>query len=230
MSEVYAKSEGVTLVGGGVVSVKTLENALKHAPWLVAADGGADQAVALGHQPDVVIGDLDSLSDSLRTTLGATRLRHIATQDNTDFDKAINLIEAPFVLAVGFSGGRLDHTLAAMNTLLRNPARRLIIATGADVCVLLPPQLDLSLPVGTRVSLFPMGSVTCTSEGLHWPVAGLAFDPRGTIGTSNITTHATTRLTCTAPSMLLLLPETALDPLLNALRAVPLWPQTARAR
>ncbi|WP_323037874.1 thiamine diphosphokinase [Pararhodobacter sp.] len=230
MSVVYAKTEGVTLVGGGHVSADMLNRALNMAPWLVAADGGADKILALGQQPDLAIGDFDSISPETRAILGAARLHQVAAQHNTDFDKALDAIEAPFVLALGFSGGRLDHTLAAMNTLLCNPNRRVIVETGADLCVVLPPELVLTLPPGTRVSLFPMGATRCRSEGLEWPTDALAFSPFGRIGTSNQAVGGQVTLRPETPRMLLLVPPTALDALLKALRDAPLWQDDARAR
>lgn len=230
MSAVYAKSEGITLVGGGILTADMLNRALNVAPWLVAADGGADQILALGRRPDLVIGDFDSISSETRAILGAARLHRVETQDTTDFDKALDAIAAPFVMAVGFSGGRLDHSLAAMNTLLRNPDRRVIIDTGEDLCVVLPPELVLTLPPGTRVSLFPMGPVRCQSEGLAWPTDALAFSPQGRIGTSNRATGGRVGLTCDAPLMLLMVPETALAALLSALLAASVWQGDARAR
>ena len=44
----------------------------------------------------------------------------------------------------------------------------------------------MELPAGTRVSLFPMAPVTgLPSEGLRWPLDGLAFAPDARVGTSN---------------------------------------------
>jgi len=230
MSAVYAKSEGVTLVGGGPLGAETLRRALKYAPFLVAADGGADQLMAMGHPPDLAIGDFDSISNETRAILGPDRLHEIEAQDDTDFDKALRAVEAPFVLALGVSGGRLDHSLAAMNTLLRNPERRVIVDSGYDLCVVLPPRLSLDLAAGTRVSLFPMAPVSCESKGLEWPIKGLPFAPLGKIGTSNRATGGTVTLTSDAPAMLLLVPETELDALLRALRDAPVWPASAHAQ
>lgn len=230
MSARYAKHQGITLAGAGELRADTLTRALRHAPHLVAADGGADRVVALGHRPDLVVGDLDSVSDALLQTLTPRQLRPVHTQDDTDFDKALDLIDAPFILATGFSGARLDHTLASMNTLVRHGARKILVDTGHDLCCVLPPALSLVLAPGTRVSLFPMGRVACTSTGLHWPVDGLRFDPGGKIGTSNIATGGPVRLTADAPLMLLLLPEDLMDAVLPALLSAPSWPPPARAR
>ncbi|GAB4265512.1 MAG: thiamine diphosphokinase [Pararhodobacter sp.] len=230
MSARYAKSTGITVVGGGALDAATLARALAVAPTLVAADGGADRALALGHCPARVIGDLDSLSAAARARLGADRVEHDGDQETTDFDKVLSVIEAPFVVAVGFAGARLDHTLAAMSTLARNTNRRVILDTGADLCLLCPPRLALDLPTGARVSLYPLAPLRCRSEGLVWPTDQLTFSPLGRIGTSNAATGGKVVLEPDAPALLALFEIRALTPLLAALRAAPPWPPDARAR
>ena len=153
-----ASPKGVTLIGGGAVTAEDLSLALSLAPVLVAADGGADAAIALGHLPDRAIGDFDSISESARAALGPSRLRHVAEQDSTDFAKALGRIAAPFVLAVGFSGRRLDHTLAALNVMIRHPDPPCIMLAAEDIVFRAPSRLALPLAARTRVSLFPMGA------------------------------------------------------------------------
>lgn len=217
MDNAVVESEhGVTLVGGAPVTGAALALALAHAPRLVAADGGADRALRLGHRPEAVIGDMDSLSDVAKRQL-AGRLHPMAEQDTTDFDKALRRINAPFVLGLGFAGARLDHGLAVLNTLVRHPDRRCLILTGQDVAFLAPPALDLRLPVGSRLSLFPLGAVQGHSEGLRWPIAGLRFATDGTIGTSNQVAAPVVRLRFDAPRMLVILPRARLGAVLGAL-------------
>lgn len=208
---------GVTLIGGGALQPGDLELALGHAPCLVAADGGADAALALGHMPVRAIGDLDSISDAARAALGPDRLLHVAEQDSTDFTKALTRIEAPFVIATGFSGRRLDHTLAALNVMVRHRHLPCIMLTAEDVAFAVPPQLDLPLAPGTRVSLFPMGPAQGRSTGLLWPIEGIAFAPDGPIGTSNAALGPVT-LAVTGP-VIGLLPRDCLDLALAALTA-----------
>jgi thiamine pyrophosphokinase len=104
--------------------------------------------------PEAVIGDMDSLSATARARL-ADRLFPIAEQDTTDFDKALRLIAAPFVLGLGFAGARADHGLAVLNTLARHPDRRCFIIGARDVIFLCPPEIRLDLPRGTRRALTP---------------------------------------------------------------------------
>lgn len=225
-----ASSKGITLIGAAPVAPGALERALAFAPCLVAADGGADTALALGHMPDAVVGDFDSLSDSARGRIPPERLHPRSGQDDTDFDKVLSACEAPLFIAVGFTGARLDHTLAGMNTVVRHPHKRVIIDTGDDLCLLLPPALSLDLAAGTRVSLFPMAPVHASSQGLVWPVDGIGFAPDGPIGTSNRVAQPPLHLNVDAPAMLLMIPPDSLDALLKALNDAPVWPTDARAR
>ena len=208
---------GVTLMGGGAGTPAQLRRALVRAPRLVAVDGGADRALAMGHRPELVVGDLDSLSPAGRAALGPDRIRHIPEQDTTDFDKALRSIAAPFVLAVGFMGARVDHTLGAFNVLARHPGRACVLLGARDVCFLAPRAVTLRLAPGTRLSLFPMGPVRGQSAGLHWPLDGIDFAPGGMTGLSNRVSDPEVRLAFSAPRMLVLLPAGALDAALAAL-------------
>lgn len=216
--------EPVTLIGGAAVTRQRLDRVLALAPHLVAADGGADAALAHGATPRVVIGDFDSLSADARRRLPDTALHPIAEQDSTDFDKCLRNIAAPLVVGIGFSGDRTDHQLAACNTLVRHPDRRCVLVGAEELVFLAPPALVLGLAPGTAVSLFPMGAVEGVSEGLEWPIGGLNFAPDGRVGTSNRATGAV-QLSLTAPKMLVILPAAALEIVVAALLAASAtWP------
>lgn len=207
----------VTLIGGGEVNAADLADSLDRAPVLVAADGGADTALALGHTPRAVVGDFDSIRAGTRDALPPEAQFHVAEQESTDFEKALSRIAAPGVLALGLTGGRTDHELAAWHALMRTPAPPCIILAAQDIVFLAPERLALDLPLGTRVSLFPMAPVTGRSEGLHWPIDGIAFAPGQAIGTSNRSTAPRVTLEFSARAMLVILPKSMLDAAIAAL-------------
>ena len=215
-------NSAVTLVGGGVLAPEDLDMALGIAPRLIAADGGANQTMALGYRPEQVIGDLDSLDPSLRAALGR-RVVHVPEQDSTDLDKCLARIEAPFVLALGFDGARLDHTLAAMTAITRHGRARVLMIAAADIVFLAPPQLRLQLAIGERVSLFPMGPVSGRSTGLHWPIDGIRFTPEALVGTSNRADDTQVTVECNRPAMLVMLERTHLHMALQALLTAQDW-------
>ncbi len=198
---------GVTLVGGAPVAPEDLQWAAARAPRVIAADSGADTVILAGQTPEAVIGDLDSVSDRTRTSLPQGVLHHIADQDSTDFEKCLSLIDAPLIVGLGFLGARIDHTLAALSCLARNPAPCILLGP-SDVAFAAPAALRLDLAPGTRVSLFPMRPTEGRSEGLRWPIDGLRLDPSGRIGTSN---EATGAVYLEAEGLLVLLPRSERD-------------------
>ena len=214
-------TDGVTLVGGAPLGARILSMALARAPIVVAADGGADRALAAGVMPQAVIGDFDSISADARARIPPERQHPIAEQDTTDFDKALRSVAAPFVLALGFSGARADHGLAVFNTLLRHPGQPCVILGADDAVFLCPPALTLRMRPGDRLSLFPMGAVAGESHGLRWPIGGLDFAPDGRIGTSNEVSTPEVRLAFDAARMLVIVPRQRLDAVISAL--VPQW-------
>jgi thiamine pyrophosphokinase len=210
MNQVIVQSSGgITLVGGAPVSAALFRMARQRAPVVVAADGGADRCLAQGITPSAVIGDMDSISDAAREALGPDRLHPIAEQDSTDFDKALRSVDAPFVIALGFVGARLDHGLAVLTTLVRSQ-RPCVLLGPQDVVFHLPRRARLVLRRGDRFSLYPLARLTGTSLGLDWPIDGLDFAPDARVGTSNRVSSGPVDLTLSGPGMLCILPRARL--------------------
>jgi thiamine pyrophosphokinase len=214
---VVAGQTAVTLIGGGALRDNDLAEALDIAPLLVAVDGGADAAMAAGLTPQAVLGDLDSVSATTRAALGDKIFYEISEQNSTDFDKALRHLRVPLVLAVGFTGARLDHELAVFHSLVARPDHRCIVLGERDIVFHAPPRLRMDLAADTRVSLFPMAAVSGRSSGLHWPIDGLAFHPAEYIGTSNAATGGAVEIEADRPGLLVILPRSELDAAVTAL-------------
>jgi thiamine pyrophosphokinase len=212
----------VTLVGAGAFDQAMVEAAHRHAPVLIAADGGADRLAAMRLAPRAVIGDMDSIAEPERWRAGPGDFVHLAEQDSTDFEKCLYATEAPLYLAVGFTGRRIDHTLAVFHALLRYPEKRVILVGEDEVCALVPPGAVLRLAVtpGARVSVYPLLSVTAThSRGLVWPVDGLEMAPGRRIGTSNVASQPVIEIAFDRPGALLMLEPGSLGALVGAVQA-----------
>lgn len=217
----------VTLLGGAELGQDDLTTALGFAPVLVAADGGAGAALAAGLTPVAVIGDMDSLPAAAAVAF-ADRLVPISEQDTTDFDKALRHISAPLVLAIGVTGGRFDHELAVLHTLVLRADLPCVVIGAASLVFLCPPRIALDLPTGSVFSLFPLGAVGVVSSGLRWPTSGIGFAPDRVIGTSNAVTGPVT-LEADSPLMLVIVPRAALAEVVRALTvaASARWPVRA---
>lgn len=211
----------VTLAGGGELGEAALGAARAIGPALVAADGGAHGLRALGHMPARIIGDLDSLGPRAPWEAAGVEITHVTEQDSTDFEKCLAAIgPVPLVLAVGFTGGRLDHLMATLTAMGRADAPPVILVGPEDITFRAPPTLALDLPAGCRVSLWPLAPVTVTRcEGLVWDATGLAMAPLGRVGTSNAATGGTLRLAFSDPGMFVVLPVDRLAQVARALTA-----------
>lgn len=73
-------------------------------PLLVGVDGGADALVAEGHQPDMIVGDMDSAADSV-LTCGAELVVHAYTDGRAPGRERLEDLDVPYkiVAAAGTS-------------------------------------------------------------------------------------------------------------------------------
>lgn len=196
----------VTLVGGGEATPEDLYEALTLAPHCVAADGGAALVLTSGKMPEAVIGDFDSLPSEMEARIPPDRLHRVAEQDSTDFAKCLMRIDAPLIVGVGFTGRRVDHQLAALNTLVVFDHPPCVLLGAEEVIFHAPPRFELDMAVGDVVSLFPMQRVKGRSQGLEWPIDGIDFAPGHRVGTSNRATGSVT-LEMDGPGMLVIVPR-----------------------
>ena len=216
-TRIVQTTENLTLIGAGDVNKEVLSLALTYAPYLVAADGGAKLALKYGKTPNYVIGDFDSVDGDTLAKIPEHRRLPVAEQDSTDFEKCLRSIDAPLILGVGFLGRRLDHQLAALSALVRHAGIRCALIGAHDVVFHLPATIELHLPPGSRLSLFPLQPVTGRSEGLEWPIEGLEFAPGRRVGTSNRVVAPPVRLMMDGPGMLAIVPRAALPDVVVAL-------------
>lgn len=157
---------------------------------LLCADGGYAAAIAAGLQPDLTIGDFDSMPRSRAAGQIMTLPTH---KDDTDLLACLKEGRKrgyrSFRLA-GCIGGRLDHTLAAVGCLadcaLRGEEAWMADA-GTRMTVLAPGGYTLH-PLGARkLSLLAFTEeVTgvCLS-GTEWPLEGAVLESRFPLGISN---------------------------------------------
>jgi len=197
----------VVVAGGGplsalAVSVGDMAGATHEGSFIVAADSGLDFAVASGLVPNVLVGDLDSISAAGRMWAyehGATIEEHAPDKDMTDTELAIaRALQVPEVsdlmLLSGSAGAdeRLDHllgivlalghpSLAALDTV------RAVIGV-TDFRVLHPGRATtLDIQPGQQFSLLALHG-PCTGVnaiGARWPLNNATLTSSEARGLSN---------------------------------------------
>lgn len=184
--------------------------------FVVAADGGADTALALGLHVDLAIGDFDSLSAGGLAALerAGTRIeKHPAAKNATDLELALDaaLAAAPrSILVVGSAGGRLDHVLSSLE----------LLASSRYVGVELDAQLGDALVhvirdsrafQGTPGELLSLHAVHgaargVLTEGLRYPLVGETLEPGSSRGVSNVFAEPEARVSLTDGVLLAIRP------------------------
>ena len=181
--QIFNSDLPVILVGASPVELGSFFLSLPEAWPVIAADGGVDKLAGCGRRPELVIGDMDSV-----TALPADIPHLLLTgQDDTDFEKCLARIRAPLIVGFGFLDGRLDHSLAVMHALAaqRNSSAVMLCGTH-DVLACLRGDITFAAAPGARVSIWPLGRQAFRrSDGLRWPLDGLEMQLGGVIGTSN---------------------------------------------
>ena len=87
----YNEIDAVILANGDYPSSPLPLKVLSEAPYVVCCDGGADEYIAKGHLPDIIIGDGDSLSEENRLK-HADLLHHNPDQETNDQTKAVQFL------------------------------------------------------------------------------------------------------------------------------------------
>ncbi len=176
--------------------------------WIVAADGGANAARALGLVPDVIIGDLDSLKPATRGAFRASLVLRVSRQDNTDLEKALDFLVARRVRSVtilGSTGKRVDFTLGNFSVLWKYSSRlNLRFAGDSWYAVAVGTRRTIRARRGTTVSLLPFGPCRgITLRGLRYPLTDASMRV-GDTGLSNVVVRSPFTVRVRRGAMLLL--------------------------
>jgi thiamine pyrophosphokinase len=149
---------------------------LRQAETVVCCDGAASSLLQYGMEPHHIVGDMDSLSPTLRERF-RERIHHDPNQDSNDLAKAIRFClrhDLKDVCLLGTSGKREDHSLANLSILLEFSQYANIQAI-SDYGVFNPIRQTTTFESVPRqqVSIFSFTPDTLfTFHGLKYPVVG----------------------------------------------------------
>jgi thiamine pyrophosphokinase len=200
--------EALLVTGGEAPPRSRLESRLDGFELVCAADSGLDILVAWGIEPDIIVGDMDSIScPSLVGRFPGAEL-HLAPRDKDETDTELGISAlaakgADRIVLAGGGGGRLDHLLAIRaiferraspdaatgTTRVGTTRRPCEWHTSREAVYLVEEGSALSLDAepGSLVSVFPLaaGASSMSSTGLRWALDGLRWGA-GDSGVSNV--------------------------------------------
>jgi thiamine pyrophosphokinase len=201
---IVSSEKPLCLVGGAAASIDVINDISQWVEGFVAVDSGADVLLDAGVTPRVVIGDLDSISPQSRAAF-QDRLCEIKEQSTTDFEKALCRVTASALIALGFTGGRMDHILSVLSVMVRYPEKPVILTDAHDASFLASAgQTVFTLPQGTRVSLMPVTPATVSVDGVVWPFSQMQMTMAGFTSPSNAALGGDVSITTDAPVLVTL--------------------------
>lgn len=163
---------------------------------LLCADGGANSAMKMDLVPDVIIGDLDSIStEALREYRSITKIIEIKRQNDTDVEKCLKYaIKKGFdkTLLMGVTGNRLDHTFCNLGIILKFISQINVLLVAED-SFLKPMKGSVQLKsfAGETISLYGFDKKTkISSSGLKYPLKNISLPFGIKESTSNVATKS----------------------------------------
>ena len=158
--------------------------------FIMCADGGFDHAAAAGIVPDMLMGDLDSISAPENPAIETV----IFPSEKDDTDTGICLQTAldkgyTDILILGGLGGRFDHTMSNIQLITAkcHLTDRITIKYKNNTCTALNNS-SITLPriENQYVSVFPMTECHGVCEsGVKYPLDNATLPLGSTLGTSN---------------------------------------------
>jgi thiamine pyrophosphokinase len=219
-------SQAIVLADGDVGARSAIDRAwpgwLAPDPFVVAADGGARHAEALGLRVDLWVGDGDSLGEAGIAALEAAGVpveRAPVDKDESDTELAVAaaLTRRPSTITIlgALGGPRLDHALANLALLAMPDLRAVDVRlVGADARIRLlsapapdgsPERMEITGRVADLVTLLPVGgdATGVTTTGLQYPLSDEALLVGRSRGLSNLRNNETATITLRAGSLLI---------------------------
>ena len=184
--------------------------------FIIAADSGYEHAVSSGHQPHLLVGDMDSISAAHLAdarVLGIEIEEHQSNKDLTDTELAVTAAlerGATAITIVAGGGDRFDHVIGLLHSLASFSPRALttVFIGTARITFTSPGDLrTITTTVNDTVSLIPLGGdVVVSTTGLQWNLTNETLRAFASRGVSNRATHTTITIQATTGILAIIQP------------------------
>lgn len=186
------------IIGAGDLTMGEL--AVKEEDYVIAVDGGLSYCGVLGVEPDLVLGDFDSVNEQEREAIRILQeqvpekiVELPVEKDDTDMLAALKhgleLGYVDFRIYAG-TGGRFDHTLANIQCLLylKNHGATGYLVDGTGMILVLQNEaVHFQKSLEGYLSLFSLGKEArgVTIRGMKYPLEGYTLSNDYPVGISN---------------------------------------------
>lgn len=191
--------KGLVISSGTINNYSILDSMVEEVNFIVCADGGMDHLMKINRLPDLVLGDLDSISEQALDYINKNKIaiqKYPSIKDATDTALAMEyLVDEGFrdITLIGVTGTRQDHTIAnvlLLNTLYDKGVKGKIVDDN-NVIYLIDDYLELKYQEGSYVSIVPItdNGIEVSLEGFYYNLNNEKIKFGSTYGISNKITN-----------------------------------------
>lgn len=182
--------QAVAIVCGGEINnTEWLKQQLSCYQFIIAADSGYDKCIACGFTPQLIVGDLDSVTANIPDNINL--LTFPSRKDKTDFMLCLEYCAGQGyddISVFGAWGGRVDHSLGAIFSLLEISKFNIFpkLVTESSTAFITSKSCTITKNNG-YVSLFALGDKLegLTLKGFDYPLNDATLQCCSPLGVSN---------------------------------------------
>lgn len=171
-------AQKAVVVCNGSVNTKFLYSNISKKDFLIAVDGGANKLVKTSFKPNIIIGDMDSISkNALKKFKASEQIRYPREKDKIDLELAIDYcVKKKFkeIIILGALGTRADMTMTNIFLLTQIPKKidARIIHENQEIYLIHKKKSSVIGLPREQISLFPInGNVKgLTLEGFKYEI------------------------------------------------------------
>lgn len=188
--------KGLIIAAGRIVDYRLLKELVYNHDYIVCVDSGLDHLYNIKLKPDLVIGDLDSISKSGLNYIKENDIKLIkypVKKNKTDTELATDyLIEKDIrtISLIGVTGSRLDHSLtniALLRSLYEKGAQAKIVDDNNTIWYV-KDRMSIKRREGYYLSLIPLDlkGVSVSLKGFLYPLSKTLINYGSSLGVSNV--------------------------------------------
>ena len=144
---------------------------IKKAAFILACDGAADALLNHGFKPNLIIGDMDSISKENKNKFKNIIIEK-NNQSNNDLRKAIDYVKEKNIRnfsIVGATGKREDHTIGNIFSLLKYNDIKIKLYTDSGIFSCIHKSQNIESFKGQQISIFATDpTIKITSKHLKY--------------------------------------------------------------
>lgn len=187
--------KGLIISSGKINDYSLLKKLICENDYIVCADGGLNHIMQIDKIPNIVLGDLDSISDLGIKYISEKNIeveKFPSKKNNTDTELAImHLVNKGIddITLIGGTGTRLDHSLANIYLLKKVNKDGIVfkIVDENNVINLVSDSITISRSEDRFISIIPLNyeGIVVSLVGFKYPLKEKYIEFSSTLGISN---------------------------------------------